>query len=61
MKKKIKYVFVSILILMVFITCYSRYMEQERLVMKEIKRSVQCRIGLYAVCGAEKCSRLGND
>lgn len=36
MKKKIKYVFVSILILMVFITCYSRYMEPERLVMREI-------------------------
>ena len=36
MKKKIKYVFVSILILMVFITCYSRYMEPQRLVMRKI-------------------------
>lgn len=36
MKKKIKYLFVSILMLMVFIMCYSRYMEPERLVVKEI-------------------------
>lgn len=36
MKKRIKYLFVSVLMFMVFITCYSRYIEPEILVVKEI-------------------------
>lgn len=36
MKNKIKLLFMILLILMISIVCYSRYMEPERLVVKEI-------------------------
>ncbi len=36
MKKKLKLIFMFVLLFMVFIACYSRYIEPERLVVKEI-------------------------
>ena len=36
MKKKLKLIFMLVLLFMVFIACYSRYIEPERLVVKEI-------------------------
>ena len=36
MKKKLKLLFMILLIFMILIVCYSRYIEPERLVVKEI-------------------------